>query len=170
MRNAQRILTPRQPAPMLQRRRWSAYGDQVMDIRQAFAIEDPLISLPWGIGLRELQASLPGVRLQRVTHFDHVLPVTVLGGLQCMLALRFGGPQAGLSALELFRASNRRRRAGFAEFQQHLEASFGPPTSTQPGLQGFPTHHWRLPGGVEIEHYAMDRFGPEAHACIRRID
>jgi len=140
-----------------------------MDIGEAFAIEDPRASLPWGIGLEALRALLPGIRLRRVTHFDHVLPVTVLGGLDCMLALRFGGPGAGLSALELFRASNRRRRAGFEEFQRHLEASFGPPTSTEPGLEGFPTHRWRLPGGIEIEHYAVDRFGPEAHASIRWI-
>lgn len=160
---------PCPPKPRQRLRRAGALGDHAMDIQEAFAIEDPRVSLRWGISLQEFRALLPGIALQRITHFDHVLPVTVLGGLQCLLALRFAGPQGGLSALELFRASNRRRRAGFAEFQRHLEASFGPPTCTQPGLEGFPTHRWQLPGPVEIEHYAVDRFGPEAHACIRRM-
>jgi len=139
-----------------------------MDIREAFALEEPNVSLPWGIGLEALRALLPHTRLQRVTQFDHVLPVRLLGGLECMLALRFGGAQAGLCALELFRASNRRQRADFEEFQRHLEAHFGPPTSTQQEIAGFPAHRWQLPGGISIEHYAVERFGPEAHVCIRR--
>jgi len=137
-----------------------------MDVRQAFAIEDPSVVVPWGASETELEALLPGVR--RVTRAYYTLPVAVLGGLRCMLGFHFRGADGGLSELEFFRTSYADRRASYDEFQRHFEAVFGPPSSSRPGGEGFSSHEWRLPG-VSIVHYVRDRFGPEEHMRIRRL-
>jgi len=147
--------------------RSAARRARTVNIREAFDIDDPPASIPWGIAESELQARLQAAGLRRVTRAYCVLPVTVLGGLQCFLGFRFRGPDNGLSELELYRTSQRNRRASFAEFQRHVEAVFGPPTSTLPGFGDFPNHEWQLPGGIQIVHHVLDRFGPEEHLTIR---
>lgn len=136
-----------------------------MDIREAFTIEDPAVSVPWGITELELQALVPGVR--HVTRAYYTLPVTVLGGLRWMLGFHFRSPSGGLWELEFFRTAYPDRRASFEEFQRHFEQVFGPPSHSGPGDQGLPSHEWRLPG-ASIVHYVFDRFGPEEHMRIRR--
>ncbi|MBW2543121.1 MAG: hypothetical protein JRF15_13625 [Deltaproteobacteria bacterium] len=136
-----------------------------MEIREAFTIERPAVSVPWGITAAELNALIPDLR--RVTHVYYTLPVTVLGGLRCMLGFHLRGDGGGLSELEFFRTAYPDQRASFEEFQQHFERTFGPPSSSEPGGEGLPSYEWRLPG-VSIIHYVFDRFGPEEHMRIRR--
>jgi hypothetical protein len=136
-----------------------------MEIREAFTIEDPAVSVPWGIAESELEALIPGLR--HVTRGYCTLPVTVLGGLRCMLGFHFRGSTGGLSELEFFRTAYPDQRASFDEFQRHFEQAFGPPSSSVPGDQGLPSLEWRLPG-ISIVHYVFDRFGPEEHMRIRR--
>ena len=136
-----------------------------MEIREAFTIEAPSVSVPWGITEAELKALIPGLR--HVTRAYHTLPVTVLGGLRCMLGFHFRSSSGGLSELEFFRTAYPDQRASFEEFQRHFERAFGPPSSSEPGDHGLPSCEWRLPG-VSIVHYVLDRFGPEEHMRIRR--
>ena len=136
-----------------------------MEILEAFTIEHPAVSVPWGINAAELKALIPG--LCRVSHKYYTLPVTVLGGLRCMLGFHLRGATGGLSELEFFRTAYPDQRASFEEFQQHFERTFGPPSSSGVGAEGLPSYEWRLPG-ISILHYVFDRFGPEEHMRIRR--
>jgi len=136
-----------------------------MEIREAFTIEHPAVSVPWGITATELKALIPDLR--RVTHKYYTRPVTVLGGLRCMLGFHLRGSSGGLSELEFFRTAYPDQRTSFEEFQRHFERIFGPPSSSQAGDEGLPSYEWRLPG-VSIVHYVFDRFGPEEHMRIRR--
>jgi len=138
-----------------------------MELQKAFTIEEPAVSVPWGITEPELEALIQARALRRVTRAYYTLPVTVLGGLRCMLGFHFRGPSAGLSELEFFRTAYTDQRASFEEFQRHFERTFGPPSSTELGDQGLPSHEWQL-HGVSIVHYVLDRFGPEEHMRIRR--
>jgi hypothetical protein len=136
-----------------------------MEIREAFTIEDPAVSVPWGVAEAELKARIP--ELHHVTRGYYTLPVTVLGGLRCMLGFHFRGSSGGLSELEFFRMAYPDQRASFEEFQRHFEHAFGPPSISARGDQEFPSYEWRLPG-VSIVHYVFDRFGPEEYMRIRR--
>jgi hypothetical protein len=138
---------------------------RVMEIHEAFTIEKPAVSVPWGITESELEALIPGVH--RVTQSYYSLPVTVLGGLRCMLGFHFRGSSGGLSELEFFRTAYPDERASFEEFQRHFEQVFGPPSHSAPVIQGFPRHEWRAPG-ISIVHFVADRFGPEEHMRIQR--
>jgi hypothetical protein len=138
-----------------------------MELDEAFTIEEPPISVAWGITEAELEALVRAPGLRRVTTAYYTLPVTVLGGLRCMLGFHFRGPRGGLSELEFFRTAYPDPRASFEEFQRHFERAFGPPSITEPGAAGLPSHEWRLPR-VTIVHAIVDRFGPEEHMRIRR--
>jgi len=137
---------------------------RLMEIHKAFAIEDPAVSVPWGISESELNVLIPG--LHHVTPAYYTLPVTVLGGLRCMLGFHFRGSRGGLSELEFFRTAYPDQRASFEEFQRHFEQAFGPPSSSKPGDQDLPSHEWRL-SSISIVHCVFDRFGPEEHMRIR---
>ena len=138
-----------------------------MDLRRGFAVEEPEVAIPWGISEVELEALLPATPPRRVTQGYSTLPVTVLGGLRCMLGFHF--LDAGrLSELEFFRTAYPDRRASFEEFQRHFEAVFGVPVRSAEGGEGFPSYEWRLPGAT-IHHYVLDRFGPEEHMRVRHV-
>lgn len=138
-----------------------------MELREGFTIEEPAVSVPWGITEAELVTLIEAPELRRVTRAYYTLPATVLGGLRCMLGFHFLGRRGGLSELEFFRTAYPDLRASFEEFQRHVERVFGPPTRTSPGGEGLPSHEWRL-SGVSIVHFVLDRFGPEEHMRIRR--
>jgi hypothetical protein len=135
-----------------------------MDLTQGFALEDPPVTLRFGMSARELQQLL-GDRLRRVTNGYYCLSCTSLGGLQHELGCHF---KRGLKELEFFRKAYPDQVASFNEFQRHFESVFGPPTETTPGSEGLPNHRWMLPG-FEIIHVVYDRFGPEEHMRIRPI-
>jgi len=141
-------------------------ADLPIKIRETFTIEEPAVSVPWGLTAAELEALVPSVR--HVTHAYYTLPVTVLGGLDCMLGFHFRGPHGGLSELEFFRTAYPDQRASFEEFQRHFEAAFGPPSASESGYDGLPSCEWRL-SGISIVHFVLDRFGPEEHMRIRHL-
>lgn len=136
-----------------------------MDISTAFPLEKPAVSIPWGIRESELKTLFSAGELRRVTNAYYTAPVRILGGLECMLGFHFRGKRSTLSELESFRMDYSDQRASFDEFQTYFEESFGSPTSTTAGSEGFPSHEWRVPGAT-IRHYVFDRFGPEEHMRV----
>jgi len=52
-------------------------------------------------------------------------------------------------------------------FQRHLEETFGPPTLTSLGSEGYLSHTWTFTG-AEILHYVHEHFGPAEYVIIRK--
>jgi hypothetical protein len=137
-----------------------------MDLSSGFQIEDPSVLIRWGIAEAELEGIFGLSALRRVTDGYYVIPCYSLGGLRHKLGFHFD-PRVGgrLVELEFFEAYS--QEPSFQAFQRHLEATFGPPTQTAPGTEGFLSHFWRVPG-AEISHYVRDHFGPEENVRIKR--
>jgi hypothetical protein len=57
--------------------------------------------------------------------------------------------------------------SSFRTFQEHLEATFGKPTTSLPGEEEFPSYTWRLNGCIVI-HQIQERFGPAETVRIER--
>jgi hypothetical protein len=138
-----------------------------MDLSRGFVLEDPPLTLAFGMSEREFLVTF-GSRARRVTDGYHALSCTSLGGLRHELGCHFrrGLFKRGLNELEFFRKEYPDQAASFAEFQRHFEMAFGPPSETKPGNEGFPNHRWVLPG-FEIYHVVYARFGLEEHLRIR---
>lgn len=138
-----------------------------MDLHSGFEIEDPAIFVPWHISETRLRELVPAVR--EVTSGYFVLDVVSLGGLRHALGFHFD-PRVGgrLVELEFFRRAAIDLGASFADFDERLEAAFGPPVSSGESDLGFPSRRWDV-GGTEIVHFVFERFGPEEHVRIRRL-
>ncbi len=139
-----------------------------MDISRGFQIEHPEIFVPWKISETDLQQLFGAQQLRHVTAGYFTTHCISLGGLTHELGFHFH-PRGGgvLIELEFFRGSYLDLSASFQDFQRHLEATFGQPTLTTPGSEGFPSHTWR-PSGADIVHYVLERFGPEEHVRIKK--
>jgi hypothetical protein len=139
-----------------------------MDISAGFQIEQPELFVPWKISETELQRIFVGQQLQHITQGYFTSHCTSLGGLSHELGFHFH-PRGGgvLIELEFFRTSYADQADSYRDFQRHLEATFGEPTTTTPGWQSFQSHTWRLPG-ADVVHFIYDRFGPEEHVRIKR--
>lgn len=139
-----------------------------MDISSGFQIEQPALFIPWKVSETDLQKICDGQLLRHVTHGYFTTHCTSLGGLSHELGFHFH-PRGGgvLIELEFFRTSYADQAASYQEFQQHLEQTFGQPTTTTPGSDGFPSHTWQLTG-AEVVHFVYDRFGPEEHVRIKK--
>ena len=138
-----------------------------MNLLDAFPIEHPAVSVPWGVTEEQLLGILASASARRVTREYITLPVRILGGLDCMLGFHFRD-NGCLSELEFFRTAYTDQRASYEEFQRHFEQALGPPSRTQAGDEGFPSHEWYVPG-ARVVHYVFDRFGPEEHMRVQRI-
>jgi hypothetical protein len=140
-----------------------------MDISSGFQIEQPNIFIPWGISEAELVKLLRESNLRRVTDGYFVIQCSSLGGLSHELGFHFDARVGGhLVELEFFESSYSYGQSSFEAFQKHLEATFGQPTSTMPGTEGFPSHAWRL-HNVEVLHYVQERFGPAEYVRIKQM-
>jgi len=137
-----------------------------VQIDTAFDIESPAIRVPWKTTVDGLLRLLEIAPPRAVTRNYYTLPVQVLGGLKCMLGFHFRN-DGQLGELEFFRTAYPDQESSFHEFQSHFESTFGAPTRTAPGDEGFPSHEWHL-AGATIVHYILYRFGPEEHMRIRR--
>ena len=156
---------PLRGSPMVARRSAPDPLDR-MNISVAFPLEDPAVSIPWGISDRELTALL-GTRLRNVTTGYFTMTCTSLAGLEHELGFHFEPRSGGrLVELEFFRRSYADQAGSFKGFQDAFERAFGPPSSVAPGDEGFPTCDWQL-GKVMIRHFVFDRFGPEEHMRVR---
>jgi hypothetical protein len=138
-----------------------------MDLSRGFQIEDPDVFVPWGIGEDEVWTLLPGI-VRLVTTGYLAAKVRSLNGMEHNLGFHFTPREAGsLHELEFFRFGQSDIAASFAEWQAHLERTFGAPTAQSPGDEGLPNCTWQI-GAAQVRHLVFDRFGPEEHVRIVR--
>jgi hypothetical protein len=106
----------------------------------------------------DLKQAFHGQPLRHVTHGYFTAHCISLGGLSHELGFHFH-PRGGgvLVELEFFRTSYTNQADSYQEFQQHLEQTFGQPSASKPGPEGFPSHTWQL-NGAEVVHFVHDRF------------
>lgn len=137
-----------------------------MDLRTAFLIEEPSVSIPWGVTKKRLFELLASDSPRRVTSGYLTLRARVLDGLNCMLGFHFR-KNGLLSEIEFFREDSN-LQISYDAFQRHFEQALGPPSRTVPGDEGFSAHEWLVPD-VRVVHYVVNRFGPEEHMRIQHL-
>lgn len=139
-----------------------------VNLDSGFPIEEPAATVRWGCSQEELKECL-GDALSEVTTGYYTLSCASLGGMRHELGFHFSPRTNGkLVELEFFRRSYPDQAASYNEFQQHFEAAFGRPDTSEPGGEGFPSHRWEV-GKCTIVHFVHDRFGPEEHMRIRYV-
>ncbi|GAB2470187.1 hypothetical protein GCM10011375_40980 [Hymenobacter qilianensis] len=141
-----------------------------MNIQEGFKIDEPGIFIPWGIDEHMLTQKLNGHGYNHVTTGYYTISCKSLNGLNCMLGFHFEPRKDGfLNELEFFRTDYSDPGKSFTEFQSYFEAEFGKPTLEANGNEGFKNYAWNL-DTVQIVHYVFDRFGPEEHMRIKKIN
>lgn len=140
-----------------------------MDIDKGFQIDQPNIFVPWDIDENTLTDLFKGQKLKHVTTGYYTINCTSLDSLNCMIGFHFDPRSNGrLNELEFFRMNYDNQQKSFDEFQNAFTNSFGQPSSTTKGNEGFNNYEWRL-NNVQIVHYVFDRFGPEEHMRIKKL-
>jgi hypothetical protein len=134
-----------------------------VNIQRGYEVEDPPLFVPWGISEADLRAKIPSPRLRHVTDGYFTLRCSSLGSLEHVLGFHFTDGE--LLEFELFLEEAHDPQSQYGVWQQHLEASFGTPTESTAGSEGFPDHTWDL-GDVRVSHFVFDRFGLEEHVRI----
>ncbi len=139
-----------------------------MDISKGFQIERPKVFVPWDITETQFEDTFDVLHLRRVAPGYFTIHCTSLEGLPHELGFHFHPQKNGrLVEFEFFRASCSDLAESYQQFQRHLEATFGKPTITLPGSEGYPSHSWRFPG-VEVLHLVEEHFGPTEYVRIKR--
>jgi len=142
--------------------------NQRMDLSRGFQIEEPHVFVPWDTPEIQFLDGFEGLHLRLVTHGYFTTHCTSLEGLSHELGFHFRPRKNGrLVEFEFFRSSYSDLAASYQEFQRHLEATFGQPTITVPGSEGYLSHTWRSPG-AEVVHYVEEHFGPAEYIRIKR--
>ena len=136
-----------------------------MDLSQGFQIEDPEVFVPWNVTMDELLEILP-IRPRHVATTCGIDCMS-LSGLKSTLWFHLLPVEDGrLREFSFIRSGH--ERESFDMIQTHLEATFGPPTSTSTGLRGYPEFKWTV-GPARVSHYVVDGLqGPEHHTRITR--
>ena len=138
----------------------------MMDLTKGFQITTPPKFIPWRITNFELEDLFDGFALKKVKRGYYALKCEPLPGLHCFLGFHLHEYDV-LTEFEFF-AEHRTEAditASYAEFQRHFESTFGPPTKTEKGSEGFLSHEWLIPG-ARIIHLVKERFGPEERMRI----
>lgn len=140
-----------------------------MEIAKGFQLEQPRVFVGWGITRDELEGLFAGTDLKQVDGFYFYLAGCVsLGDLSRGIEFRFSRRSERLYEIG-FRVHADSIEESFPKLQQHLEATFGAPTMTSAGEEGFPDHIW-LVHGVRIEHNVHEHFGPAERAAMTKTD
>jgi hypothetical protein len=104
-----------------------------------YALEDPPITVPWGLSRRELVQILARHGVRRLNDNNFVLSCKSLTGLSHELHFRFNvdyGPSRYMLLLSRLPGDDVGR--SFDTFQRHLELTFGSPSSSEDTEDGFP--------------------------------
>jgi hypothetical protein len=138
-----------------------------MDLSKGFQIEDPNVFVPWDTLESQFHNGFDGLHLRLVTDGYFTTHCTSLEGLSHELGFRFyPWNKGGLVEFEFF-LDSLDLAASYREFQHHLEATFGQPTITERGSEGYPSHTWRF-SGAEVVHFVQEHFGPAEYVRIRK--
>lgn len=132
------------------------------DFEAGFRIEDPEMTVPFGISLSGLEA-LAKMRLRKINGKYFSMPCVALSGLAMQLGFHFKDTQWGLRLFEfeVFFDGDEDYEAQFPIRQSHLERALGAADSVQETkLKGFKFYKWEM-GGTTVEHFLRDRFGLE---------
>lgn len=139
-----------------------------MDLSKGFQIEEPHVFVPWGTPETQFMDGFEGLHLRLVKHGYFTTHCISLQGLSHELGFHFSPwENAKLVELEFFSRSYSNLDESYPGFQHHLEATFGQPTTTVPGSEGYLSHTWTF-AGVEILHYVSEHFGPAESVRIRK--
>jgi hypothetical protein len=139
-----------------------------MDLLEGFQIEEPNVFVPWDTAETQFQQCFEGLHLRRVTDGYFTTHCTSLTGLSHELGFHFYPLHDGrLVEFEFFCNSCLDLVTSYQTFQRQLEETFGVPTLTIPGSEGYSSHTWIFPG-VEIVHFVQEHFGPAEYVRIRR--
>jgi hypothetical protein len=136
-----------------------------MDLSKGFQIEEPNVFVPWDTPESQFHQRFERLQLRQLSKGYLSTHCTSLSGLSLELGFLFY-PE-GLVELQFFCSSCPDLDTSYDVFQRHLEETFGPPTLTSPGDEGYLSHSWTFPG-VEIRHYVQEHFGPAEYVRIRK--
>jgi hypothetical protein len=138
-----------------------------MDISKGFQIQEPAVFVPWDTTEAQFEHTFERLHLRRVTNGYYTTHCVSLSGLSLDLGFHFNS--RGLVEFEFYCSFVPDLDTSYEVFQRHLEETFGPPTLTSPGDEGYPEHKWTFLG-VEILHYVHEHFGPAEYVIIQRTD
>jgi len=123
-----------------------------------YALEDPPITVPWGLSRRKLAQILGGHGLRRWDNDNFVISCKSLTGLSHELQFRFNvdyGPNHYM--LVLYQLPGHDIGQSFHTFQRHLELTFGSPSSSEDTDDSFPYYTWKI-GDFTVSHGVHERF------------
>lgn len=138
-----------------------------MDLSRGFQIEEPNIFIPWDTPQSQFQNGFERLHLRHVTHGYFTTHCTSLNGLSHELGFHFYPRNNGTLVEFEFFLSSPDLAASYQKFQHHLEATFGEPTITLHGSEGYPSHTWRF-RGAEVIHFVQEHFGPAEYVRIKK--
>jgi len=139
-----------------------------MDLSKGFQIEEPDVFVPWDTTEAQFQQTFERLHLRQVKDGYYTTHCTSFSGLSHELGFHFyPGGRGRLVEFEFFGNSCPDIATSYEAFQRHLEATFGQPTLTTPGEEGYLSHTWVFPG-VEIVHVVQEHFGPAEYVRIQK--
>ncbi len=129
-----------------------------LDLHVGFTIENPAVTVPWGLSKRKLLRLLGPLGLRKVSEDYYVISCVSLSGPSHELAFHFDvSCRRAKYWLEFFLQQDRRDISdSYKAFQRHLEQTFGTPNATDNGEDGFPCHRWDIES-FTVEHGVYER-------------
>ncbi len=139
-----------------------------MNLSEGFQIEEPDVFVSWDTSEMQFEDGFEGLHLRLVKRGYFTTHCISLRGLSHELGFHFSlAENSRLVELEFYSDSYSNLDESYQGFQRHLEATFGQPTTTVPGSEGYLSHTWTFPG-AEILHYVQEHFGPAEYVRIRK--
>ena len=136
-----------------------------------FDINTPKLSItPYTVNI-EAALKNAGVEYETVTSGYIVFKGFVFESeIQLMIGIHFNALK--IEYIEIFRTLEYYQseaydvNVSFSELSQMLQNKYGKPLiTTAASISGYPCEQWRTPDYI-VNHYIMDRFGPEEHLHI----
>ena len=136
-----------------------------------FDINTPKLSItPYTVNI-EAALKNAGVEYETVTSGYNVFKGFVFESeIQLMIGIHFNALK--IEYIEIFRTLEYYQseaydvNVSFSELSQMLQNKYGKPlVTTAASINGYPCEQWRTPDYI-VNHYIMDRFGPEEHLHI----
>jgi hypothetical protein len=136
-----------------------------MDISKGFQIEEPTVFVPWDTTEAQFQQTFDRLHLRHMRHNFYTTRCTSLSGLLVDVMFVFYPQWLGQLRFSITFRPNLEN--SYDVFQRDLEETFGPPTLTTPGSEGYLDQTWVF-HGAEIRHYVSEHFGPAEYVIIQR--